>query len=77
MDRTLGRDQIKVVFDVGANVGQSALRYVQEFPLAEIYSFESVAATYGELVRGGPRRPETTPRSALGPAAAHTPVTSH
>ena len=50
IEKRLGRKGIKVVFDVGANVGQSALNYLRQFPQAEIYSFEPVAATYRELV---------------------------
>jgi FkbM family methyltransferase len=57
MDRTLGRNQVKVVFDVGANVGQSAIRYVQEFPRVEIYSFEPVASSYKYLVSASRRFP--------------------
>ena len=37
---------VKVVFDVGANEGQTAQHYLHAFPCAEIYSFEPVAATY-------------------------------
>jgi FkbM family methyltransferase len=48
--RQLGRNGIKVVFDVGANIGQSAIDYLHRCPQAEIYSFEPVAATYKELV---------------------------
>jgi len=40
----------KVVFDVGANEGQTAEHYVRAFPCAEIYSFEPVAATYNSLI---------------------------
>jgi FkbM family methyltransferase len=50
IERRFGRNGIKVAFDVGANVGQSALSYLREFPRAEIFSFEPVAATYRELV---------------------------
>jgi len=51
IERTaLKRDGIKVVFDVGANIGQSALKYLNEFPKAEIFSFEPVANTFSELV---------------------------
>jgi FkbM family methyltransferase len=50
IEKKMGREAVKVVFDVGANVGQSAIRYVHEFPHAEIYSFEPVAATYQQLV---------------------------
>lgn len=49
IDRKFGRGGVKVVFDVGANIGQSALSYLREFPQAQIYSFEPVAATYREL----------------------------
>jgi len=48
--KSFGRNGIKIVFDVGANVGQSATTYLREFPQAEIYSFEPVAATYRELI---------------------------
>jgi len=50
IERRLGRRGIKVVFDVGANTGQSAVNYLHQFPQAEIYSFEPVAATYQKLV---------------------------
>lgn len=48
--RRFGRERIKVVFDVGANVGQSALRYLDEFPRSDIYSFEPVEDTYKQLL---------------------------
>jgi FkbM family methyltransferase len=48
--RRFGREGIKVIFDVGANVGQSAIVYRREFPKAEIYSFEPVSEIYRELV---------------------------
>lgn len=51
----------KVVFDVGANIGQSAKRYLKEFPRATIYSFEPVASTFQKLitnVRFDQRSPE-------------------
>jgi FkbM family methyltransferase len=49
---------VKVVFDVGANEGQTAEHYVRAFPCAQIYSFEPVATTYKSLterVSGWPR----------------------
>jgi len=39
-----------VLFDVGANVGQTSLRLASVFPQAEIYAFEPVSRTYQELV---------------------------
>jgi FkbM family methyltransferase len=59
--RRLGRDGIRVVFDVGANVGQSALSYLREFPQAEIFSFEPVAATFQELVAATRQFPRVHP----------------
>jgi FkbM family methyltransferase len=59
--RKLGRDGFKVVFDVGANVGQSALTYLHEFPRAEIFSFEPVAATYQQLVAATSQFPRVHP----------------
>ena len=41
---------VKVVFDVGANEGQTAEHYVRAFPSAQIYSFEPVSTTYQSLV---------------------------
>jgi FkbM family methyltransferase len=49
LGRCFGLGRFKTVFDVGANVGQSAAEYARVFPAASIYSFEPVAATYREL----------------------------
>ena len=42
-------DVVQVVFDVGANEGQSALEYVKYFLGAVIYSFEPVRNTFARL----------------------------
>jgi hypothetical protein len=39
----------KMIFDVGANVGQTAKTYRRLFPSAEIWSFEPVPASYESL----------------------------
>ncbi len=39
----------RVVFDVGANRGESAATYLTEFPLATIFSFEPVPSTFAAL----------------------------
>jgi FkbM family methyltransferase len=44
-------EPIRVVFDVGANLGQSALRFADEYKKATIYSFEPVPETYKGLCR--------------------------
>jgi len=40
---------VKMVFDVGANTGQSAKKYVGKFPGAKIHSFEPVQKTFLEF----------------------------
>jgi FkbM family methyltransferase len=39
----------KVVFDVGANRGQTLKRFLIDFPKAQIYSFEPLPASFREL----------------------------
>ena len=41
----------KVIFDIGANVGQTAKTYRQLFPSAHIWSFEPFPASYSALCR--------------------------
>lgn len=44
------RDQaVHTIFDVGANVGQSAAEYVELFPSARVCCFEPVPATFQKL----------------------------
>lgn len=42
--------QIGMIFDVGANVGQSALKFAESFPGAVIHSFEPFEANFNKLV---------------------------
>jgi len=42
---------VQVIFDVGANIGQTARRFHEGFPNAHIYSFEPVKDTFETLVR--------------------------
>ena len=46
-----GADQIQTIFDVGANIGQTALGFHASFPEATIYSFEPFAETYKILAQ--------------------------
>lgn len=41
----------KTIFDVGANIGQSAQTYRRLYPQAEIWSFEPFPSTYKDLCR--------------------------
>jgi FkbM family methyltransferase len=46
-----------VIFDVGANVGQSAVAFAEAFPEAAIYTFEPVASVYRTLEANVADRP--------------------
>ena len=41
--------RIDLIFDVGANIGQSALSYVSTFPSSTIYCFEPIKKTFEQL----------------------------
>jgi hypothetical protein len=47
--RWLPKCQINVVFDVGANVGDSTENYLRWFPKSHVYCFEPVRGTFQEL----------------------------
>ena len=42
---------LRIILDVGANVGQSALNMLETFPKAEIHCFEPVSPTFAMLQR--------------------------
>jgi len=66
--RILGRAP-RVVFDVGANTGQTALACLHAFPGAAIYSFEPDPRTFARLRDTLRRHPRATPVAlALGDA---------
>ncbi|HXZ87759.1 MAG TPA: FkbM family methyltransferase [Candidatus Binataceae bacterium] len=41
--------EMKIIFDVGANTGQSAQSYLNKFPQASLYCFEPVQSTFEKL----------------------------
>ncbi|MFP4436418.1 MAG: FkbM family methyltransferase [Chloroflexaceae bacterium] len=51
MKQRLPEYRAGTIFDVGANIGQSAKKFLKWFPQAQIYCFEPVAATCAELRR--------------------------
>jgi FkbM family methyltransferase len=58
-----------VIFDAGANVGQTAKALAGRFPLATIYSFEPVPDTFRGLARAAAGLPRVRPvQAALGAA---------
>jgi FkbM family methyltransferase len=47
--RSMPNGRIATVFDVGANIGQTATRFARYFPEARIFSFEPVEDTFRQL----------------------------
>ena len=47
--RLAGDSSVSTIFDVGANIGQTACRFASAFPAACIYSFEPVASSFAQL----------------------------
>lgn len=52
---------VRTVFDVGANRGQSYRGFRTDFPAAAIHSFEPAAATFEQLIREGDGDPAFFP----------------
>lgn len=48
---------IQTMFDVGANIGQTALHFTKHFPKATIHSFEPVSSTFQKLVSNTKNNP--------------------
>jgi len=62
----------RTVFDLGANAGQTAQKYVELFPNATIHSFEPFTDSYTNLVRRHARQPRVHPHNvAIGDADGH------
>jgi len=51
LDIIRSKEAISTIFDVGANIGQTALNYINIFPKAIVYSFEPVKESYDKLVQ--------------------------
>jgi FkbM family methyltransferase len=67
--RFAGRRDLGMIFDVGANVGQTALHLRTFFPRAAIHSFEPVGQTFLQLQHRVRRWPNLQPHQlALGSA---------
>lgn len=65
LERAPGK--INVIVDVGANTGQSAIRFRAAFPSARIISLEPISATFEELRRRTAGLDVECHRLALGP----------
>ena len=44
-----GADSASVIFDIGANIGQTALKFSEHFADAQIFSFEPVGDTFKQF----------------------------
>jgi FkbM family methyltransferase len=53
----LKKIKIRTIFDVGANIGQTAVQCVKDFPEAKIYSFEPISKTFQTLVSNTEKYP--------------------
>ena len=51
LDLSRNTKDLKVIFDVGGNIGQTVGLFKQAYPKSVIYSFEPVAETFKELER--------------------------
>ncbi len=49
LNMILPSQKIKTVFDVGANIGQTAQYFSHSFPEANIFSFEPISSTFNQL----------------------------
>lgn len=49
IQKRLNKQPVKVILDVGANIGQTAEDFSQQFPEADIYSFEPVKGIFEDL----------------------------
>ena len=67
LDIVRTKEDISLIFDVGANVGQTAMSFVETFPNASIHSFEPILDTYNTLSKKSKNHPNIKPiQSALG-----------
>jgi FkbM family methyltransferase len=61
LERLFPRISSLMIFDVGANVGQTARYFSRHFPSAEIHSFEPIASSYNSLMSINQENPRLHP----------------
>ena len=49
LSRFTAEAPLRTIFDVGGNIGQTAIRFASAFPAAKIFTFEPVPATFNRL----------------------------
>jgi len=68
-------EDIRHIFDIGANNGAVAVHYSKEFPWARIFAFEPVKKTFSELQKTIGKHPQISARNcALGRAAGKSQI---
>lgn len=68
---------LDIIFDVGANIGQTASTAIKHFPNSRIYSFEPVPSTFQALLAKTKLFPQVIQiNSALGSQISRLPITS-
>ncbi len=76
--RNFPKMRLSTIFDVGANLGQSSLRYQEAAPEAAIWAFEPVRATFDSLVEAVPPSDKIKLfNMALGDAAGQAQMSAH
>jgi FkbM family methyltransferase len=61
---------VRFIFDVGANIGQSALTFARDYPLASIHAFEPFAEVFAKLTSATGAEPRIRAvQAALGSRA--------
>jgi FkbM family methyltransferase len=80
LQRLTAESPLSTIFDVGANLGQTATKLTVDFPEAEIYSFEPVPQSFARMQATVARLPRVQAfHLALGDArgTAHIHLTDH
>src|SRR5258708_19791342 len=49
LDKLIRPEEVRVVFDVGANEGNTPKLYLEHFPRATVHAFEPVKSTFSRL----------------------------
>lgn len=76
MNVLLPKSMPTVIFDVGANVGQSSKQYAEWFPEAKIYSFEPVNSIFDDLQKNLGQFDNISPfRLAFSSVKGQAPIT--
>ena len=67
LDLIRSKEKIDTIFDVGANIGQTAIEFSKIFPSTTIHSFEPVKSSYLELEKSAKKYKNIIPNKvALG-----------